>query len=351
MEKKLPITYPPITTYLSHGYNLSALMNYEEFLPWFYSNYIQLKCLKELTQELDCDLNFYFPDGLDYLQRIPFVKTQFIFKDIMSYWRCNVSDFFKNIINEGYYICTFVDEYYIPSKILFQKKHNSHRIFIYGFDDELEIFNICGWDINQVFNINEIVKYKDLSAAFGSDHNTDILLSRRGTLCFKLDNNYFKSHQYNFDIKYVYRILNEYLLSYNTSENFCMYYNRLDPAKYSLGMNVYNDFNNYLKKLADNQAKASRIAAHAIWEHKKCMLMRISYLKKMKYISENSMYENSYLEIERKASICRNLMLKYQLTSDSSIIFSMMNLIRNIENEERYLLEQLIEDIKYTNNV
>jgi len=349
MKKILPIKYPPITTYLSHGYNLSALMNYEEFLPWFYTNYIHLKCLKELTQELVCDLNFYFPDGLDYLQRIPFVKSQLLYKDIMSVLGCNIVSFLKDAISEGYYICTFVDEYYIPGKYIYQKKNNSHRILIYGFDDDLNIFNACGWE-NQVFRIDEIVSYNDFSAAFESDHNKDILLSNRGTLCFKIENNFYNVHQYKLDIGYIYQALNEYLFSKNTSENFGVYSNKLDSTKYSFGMNAYNEFINYLHKLVDKQANPSHIAVNIIWEHKKCMLLRINYLKEMGYIT-NNIVVNSYKEVEKKAQICRNLMLKYLMLKDNSQINKMINLIGIIKSEEWNLLVSLLEDIKHTNSI
>ena len=350
MIKKLPIIKPPINTYLSHGYYLSAMMNYKEFLPWFHSNYIHLKCLKELTQELVCDLNFFFPDGLDYLQSVPFIKKQFIFQDILSYFNYDIVNFIKTVISEGYYICTFVDEYYIQSKYLYQKEHNSHRILLYGFDDELNIFNICGWNKNGIYSINELVSFNDFAAAFQSKYNEDILLSKRGIFCFKLDVSYFESHQYKLDIEYVYREINDYLASNNVSEKFGMYHNKLDPEKYSFGIGVYNDFNKYLHKLVDNEANASNIAVHAIWEHKKCMLMRINYLKEMKLISDDGIV-NEYKEIEKKAYQCRSLMLKYRSHKEENIIRRMLNLIRIIENEERNLLEKLLYDIKSTNSI
>jgi len=129
-----------------------------------------------------------------------------------------------------------------------------------------------------------------------------------------------------------------------------MYYNKLDPEKYSFGIGVYNDFNKYLHKLVDNEANTSNIAVHAIWEHKKCMLMRINYLKEMKLISDVGIV-NEYKEIEKKAYLCRNLMLKYHAQKEENIIHRMINSIMIIENEERNLFEKLLYDIKSTNSI
>ena len=58
--KKLPIKRPPIIGYQYFAYPLAVIFNYNDCLPWFYCNFIQLRCLKDLHEYKDISLGFFF---------------------------------------------------------------------------------------------------------------------------------------------------------------------------------------------------------------------------------------------------------------------------------------------------
>ncbi len=44
MRRLLPLSTPPLMGYLHHAFPLSILAGKRPFLPWLYSQYIQLSC-------------------------------------------------------------------------------------------------------------------------------------------------------------------------------------------------------------------------------------------------------------------------------------------------------------------
>ena len=57
-SKRLPVSYPMITTYTQHAHLLSILTHYECAHPWIFSNYIQLFINKDYKHHWGY---FYFP--------------------------------------------------------------------------------------------------------------------------------------------------------------------------------------------------------------------------------------------------------------------------------------------------
>ena len=119
---------PPIMGYLHHAYLLSIAMNYPDLIPWYYSNYIQLYYFATSTNKIDFYVNF------SIFEKCPFLTYEYIDKETV------INNDYISIINSylsnGYYLCTHLDEFYIPGKGSYKKSTFNHECLIYGCDDE-----------------------------------------------------------------------------------------------------------------------------------------------------------------------------------------------------------------------
>ncbi|WP_010500871.1 hypothetical protein [Paenibacillus elgii] len=58
---QLPLQPPPIKGFLRWAYTLSITHNYEETLPWYYTNFIQMSCTKHFLEKRRTFFFDFFP--------------------------------------------------------------------------------------------------------------------------------------------------------------------------------------------------------------------------------------------------------------------------------------------------
>lgn len=129
--KQLPFKTPPIIGYQSYAFPLGIAANHNNYLPWFYSNYIQLKCASNFFQRRD--LWFDFLDGNVY-GRIPFLEYDCYVKDDFSNSYGDLVDFIIESVNKNSYIYTVVDLFYIPNTFGYQQSHFTHDTLVLGYN-------------------------------------------------------------------------------------------------------------------------------------------------------------------------------------------------------------------------
>ena len=111
-EKHLPIAVSPISCLQYLSYPLNILANDDDYLPWFYSNYIQLIWNKDLSPLL----TFYYHGDVPDCRNILWIDYQDFHKNIFALNNIDICSFIVNSINEGWYFYTSYDEFYIPDK-------------------------------------------------------------------------------------------------------------------------------------------------------------------------------------------------------------------------------------------
>ena len=124
MKKTLPIATPPVIGYLHHAYPLSILANWTAYLPWFYSNYIQLYCpqnLQNLRRNRTLKFNFYRrPDQRFSIS--PYLKVQFLDRDLIYNSSKDIVPFIVACIDKGYYVQPTVNEWFLSTSPAYQKR-------------------------------------------------------------------------------------------------------------------------------------------------------------------------------------------------------------------------------------
>jgi hypothetical protein len=274
VKNVLPLYETPIAGYLHHAFPLSIMPGHPDFQPWFYSNYIQLYCSKDFTQ-LDCPLNFYFYQDYNHY---PLLECNRFNRELLGE-KWNFYQAIQHAIDKGYYIVCFVDEFYIPGSRFFSKAHVSHDLMIYGYDTEHHTLHIAGF-LDHKYSTSTIA-FEDFHEAFLHADWNDLEYVK-----------YFYLIKRNEDVSYAFNIeltihsLEDYL-SADTRSHTTFFYSYKPIA---FGVDVYTYLVKSVKDATERQGTADIRPIHILWEHKKIMADRLSYLVRQHYISQKDLY-------------------------------------------------------------
>jgi hypothetical protein len=324
---------PLIYGRLHHAYPLSIITSHEETMPWFFSNFIQLSCLKNIHPQNTLDMNFLWDDGRFYLNSCPWIN----YLDIPEsfFYHCiqkNIVDFIISTIDTEGYVYLHVDEFYIPEKYSYQKRSYPHCNFIFGYNKDEKVFYTLGYDSLERFKIIQ-TPFSDLEKSF--------------TNCppdFRLDVLYFigQGSTYDFDFDLIRGYIQDYLSSQNSLVKFKTQTNLIYEDKNCVfGMAVYNQLKVYLSSLIEEKAELDVRNLHILWEHKVVMKERFMFMK-ANLKGDFSNYIKCYEEIENKALIQRCKFLKYSLSKKTKEIISILKGLEEMKDAEEQLLTSFL---------
>ncbi len=329
---ELEMTKPPVTCYLHHAYPLTAAMAHKDFYPWFFSNYIQL----EYNQDIHA-LNFFtcvicgnciYVPILDY----KILDLEFLFKS-----NTNIIDFIINSIDMGYYVTTYLDQYFVPDRTLFQKKHIRHEEMILGYDSVKELFKIVGYNSRGIYSKSNI-SFSEFEASYInsiSKTNDVILFKAKDSMSYK--------PSFEFDIINVKNLLKDYLLSKDTTDNLRIIGN--PKSGYVYGIQVYKGIIKYIQLANENNNPCDIKIPYLLWEHKKAMVSRIEYLIENKYLASSNELLTAHIGLQHDAERVKNMILKYNVTYDKKLIETTINSLQQMYNKEIVLIEDLLNKL------
>lgn len=340
--KRLSVTMPPIVGLHYHAYPLSVAFNYEKFLPWFYCHYIQVFCSK----------NFSEPNGSSWLNfvsfdlwnnGIPFISDNHLLdRQSIVDNKIDIVNYVINYTNRGWYTYVEVDDFYIPFRNAYQKYRQPHDLFIFGYDINNKTFDVAGFNSEDEFSYDKL-SFEDFEKAYHYN-DSNICDIDTGSFNFIRTFKVLDDWEYEFDLKLFVELLDDYINSIDTTEKFRMYRTPANARVY--GMEVYQVLKEYYKLLLRNEIEFDIRPIHLLWEHKKCMSLRIKYIVDTGLVANlNSAYDD-YREIEQKLLNARNLMLKYEVTNDAKSLTKIISILEEVENEERKQLIGIQEKIK-----
>lgn len=322
---KLPIAESPVKGLQYLAYTLGILLNYEECLPWFHSNYIQLTWSSDFTSPLT-----FFPN---WFSTNPWLDVQVFKKDIIKSNHINIHNLIKNCIDCRIYFYASFDEFYVPHRSAYGKSHFHHDFLIYGYDSIQKEYILLGYTDKQIIETTKISFTQFEEAFFLNAVGTENvhLISKK------------EDFKYDFDLQLVYEMLDDYLNSRNSSERGRMYGNILTNRVF--GLDIYKYLREYFELLIKSNIHWDIRALHILYEHKKCMVLRLEYLYNNNYIDDHSYLYDNYKYIENKTLEMRNLQLKYIITHDKSYLSKIVNTLFEIEQKEKKLLENLLDKV------
>lgn len=339
MIKELQVCDPEIKALQYHAYPLSVIGSHKHFNPWFYSQYIQLYCNDNSSDDFFLDFFTYtYYAASNVLMDVYKVPREF-----MSNKNLTIIDFIEESLKSDYYITFHLDEYYLTDRSAYGEVHNCHDILISGFNNKNKMFMASGYDRNMNY-VHNYVSYQEIELGFNNvqfiDWQDDSKFRDVFLLKIKNEEKLVFDDVLNLNLLKIY--LNDYLHGHNSSERGLLFDK---PIKgYKFGINTFTEFKKVLLALEESTTDIFPIikAIHLIFEHKKIMKNRIKYLEDLLIMPPEFNLSKQYEEVEKKSLLIKNLILKYHLKKQKEILISIVDLLDQLSTEEVVILSTLL---------
>lgn len=332
-EKELKIVEPIIKNYQRDAYPLLAMAaKGDEYLPWVYSNFVQLMInLDEFENEnkfrvMYCNQYAGFQS--------PFLETMKIKQSYFKLFDVDICDFIFQNINNGFYVMMSIDKYYIPNTSAYSKKHKQHDILIYGYQsNELKTLGYGHEGIFEKINVS----CNCFRSAFEN---------------LKIKNNWWNDLmymfrckdkiKYEFNLKLFKHLLWDYLNGENTAaytqEEFAQTYKDI----FAFRLDIYPYYEQYLRSLEKGRGYYDYIPMHLQVEHKKIIWESIKYLEYKNIISPNMNLSNWYREkVKLRFELFLRLFIKSKLSNDIRYLKSIIREMGEVVQNEKEILKSL----------
>lgn len=325
-RKLLPLAEPRILGYLHHSYVLSVMGNCANFADWFHSNYVQL-----FDDYLTGGLNFYEHDFTRMRQ--PLLSHHSMCIDAFKAGGYDIVEFAKHCMNEDYYFYTFVDEGQIPGKWAYKAKTSfPHEIMVFGYDDEAKQFHAVGFSDKMQYE-KYTIPYESFAQGFDRLEMTAAYMNNIHLL--KPDH----AAEYPFMPGHVIRMLEDYVLSRNTSERYGLI---RAPFRSAFGMACYDFLIEYFERVIAGKAELKVNSLHVLWEHKKCMVDRVQYMQRQHGLLQD--FDLKPLqEIERFAYKTRDELIVFSITNDAKCFRNIVKNLAQLREKEAPALGLLLD--------
>lgn len=245
----------------------------------------------------------------------------------------NYLDIIKQMLGEGFYVVyTGVDDYYLPNKSWYGTRHMYHDGIICGYDVVEGTFSIAAYDINWVFRLISVPIDCFVQAV-------ESAMSEN-----------------------VYGIFTAYRVKANTVvdldegeilENLKTYMDS-DFEKYPVGAAgsawgcvVHKYLALYVDMLRDGKIPYDKMdwrILRPVWEHKKCMLMRIQKVEQK--LGWNSELSDAYAPIVDKANRVRMAYAMYHRKRRDSMLDGIRNDLLDVGKMDRQLVGEFIDKLE-----
>lgn len=328
MYKELELNdKPPVSCYQHHAYALGILGCSEECAIWLCNYYVQLIYCPDLGIN---SFNFL----VEFLTHQNAFICESVNDDLINYLKLDKKTIVKHAIDCNKYVWFCFDEYSIPDRALYQKKHFVHDCLLYGYNEEREEFKIFGYN-NTGKCVTSVIKYDEFDRSKPS-----------------LIKTVQKNPEYEFvlDIRFIIESLEKYL---NIREEFtldliayqCNYFhvkNSFEPC--FCGMEAVERWKNMIVDEINMKEYIDLRPFSVFYEHKKIMCIRMSYISKK--IQELQKYIEAVESIERNARILINLALKYNVDKKSITFQRIIKQIDEIVEKEKSILCVIVNILK-----
>jgi hypothetical protein len=339
--KELPIKQPILASYPFHAHLHTILSSVEESLPWIYSNYIQLVTY-DIYNTSRPWFDYYILDMPNSFNYCPWLKRDsIIYNDSLFLFGKNISEFTIELIRSDYYVIIGLDDFYIHSHPSYNKKHFLHEYLFSGYDLNNSTFIFSGNLENYKYTSSKM-NFSTLEQAFNGNNRG--VLDEPAIIRIRLIKIDKKDNDFVFQLPIVINLLEDYLLSKDTSERYkYLETSNLFKGKY-YGLQTYGCLIEYLQSLRKDDYLDIR-PFYIIWEHKKLMLKRIQFLYSQKYLHGTNEIYDQYCNVVKSSNILLNLALKYNISKKFEIILKLVTLIKSLITSEVDILNTLLEKI------
>ena len=331
-KKRLPINpHPPIVGYTV--YPLAIVAAHDAYLPWFYSQHIQVFCPPDFPENLSAKFDFY-RHPLSRQNPCPLLNTFWLHRSHCTDAYGAITPFLIQQLDEDRYIQLYANEFHIPDRGKYLKTHYTHALLIFGYDLERGDFDILGYNRQGNFAPSKIA-FEHLEIAFQRIHYLPERMETVGLFAYNPD------ALFEFDLHLAIDALEDYVFSRNTSERFRM---MAPPIDGLFGIETYRELITRCERCHPSRFDIRPL--HILWEHKKCMLGRIRYMETRGHIDPSDGFSNGYEQIEDMAQIVRMMALKLRASHNTTLLVRLMARLEHLAQCEVNLLGCLLESLR-----
>jgi hypothetical protein len=308
---------PLISTYNYYASITSIFAEEDGIWPWFYSSCIQY-CYDEKH-------DWFFFENHNLLDTCEYLERTKISRELASKGWDTVIQLLMDAIDNGNYCYFLINRYYLPGSIDYQKNHGSHEIFVYGYDKEKKIVYYAD-HLSSGKYIKTTCTFDEMDKAYNLIPTDDWIY-----ICM------YKKIPRDYDcvnMDYVKKSL-ECLLEGKPSIETptgtpwwnCTY-----------GISIYDIL---IKKLEISHHLDKR-PYHLLWEHKKCMTLRLEYMIKQGLIRPQTDILEEYTLLEKDYLTLRNIALKYNLSQNEKLRDKLISLVGDYKEREQLAASRLL---------
>ena len=284
------------------------------------------------------DFYFPFPYELRSIDSCKWILTQKIHRDVIDGKWESIINFIIDSINSNNYVHTNINYFYVPLGPIYNKVHYNHDILIFGYDlDEKVLYVSDFFDMGKYSY--EKISFLDFGRAYSSysiAENMDYLYSMVCLYKINLKCDYVFSLENisNSISSYLYSSIPEYWNNYNSD-------NRKDIV---FGMEIYTTLKSYITRVKSSCDSDIDIRPfYMLYDHKKIMVLRVKYLYEHEYYKN---YNNQNIigltKIESQTKNVVYLLIKYNISKNNNILDKVINMLNNLENDEKNILKQYV---------
>ncbi len=335
-RKVLPIAEPDITSYAHLSYSLSVMHTDEKCLDWVYSNFVQLNII-DTNNTLFMD--YFSPTVYDHPIPVFYGKSHLNRNLILRNYE-RFGDFLRESIDDGRYVSTYVDDYYIPGTVAYQNRSYPHGILVYGYDDDSRQFLVTGYLSNQTYG-HTTVDYDRIEPAFKELQLPDESHYTNFTHLFKLNHKY----GYDFSLEWVMDQLEEYSLGKSSIWRWEGFHG-IDNSRRVWGIEIYDELIRRIREQMEGTFILDHRPFHIVWEHKRMMNKRIAYMARKDYYVCSPEVTEGYAHLERMAATSRNQILKYWMTKDNRRLEDLIKQLNHLKSEEALINERMLQEYR-----
>jgi len=323
-----------INCYLSNAYFLCIILAYENMLPWFFENYTQLYFCPEKSMRNSNDLEIFLDFYGGWTEPRKILQCDCINRNVLE--DTDILEYIESSIREGFYLYTYIDEFYTINR---QELHNSHDIFVYGFDKSKSEIMVIGFDNKYNFT-DYCISYSTFRKAFVSGIQIARKTDKRNgeDYCRLIRPSFKENEKYLFNKDNFLSLLNDYLHSINTANkiitedpNYALY----KSHKNIFGISVYEKIIQYLSSVINLQINIDYRPLHTLYEHKSIMYKRLQFIFSQYNIIDRNNYIKQCMDLEIECNTLRLLCIKYNINKKPKIINTMIEKLvkqKEIEN-------------------
>lgn len=302
-----------------------------------YENFIHYRIEKSYVQgEMVLDCHFSEEFSSIGVKKIPIDLLLDLSSDFISF--CKIS------IDRDFYLFIPIECSEISNYSVYKAKKIPHHIFVYGYDDEQQLF-LCA----EFFSFSnkrysfEPVSYQEMEEAFFSlQSQVTSEMMRKEHLQWKKDIELLYSlvdHKDKFTIQRIQCGLHYYLDKRDCDGNK----DYIKDVYY--GVAIYDLLEEYINELIKEDYQSFDIRCFTlVLFHFRYLRLQAEFIKKNYDCDENHQNEfvNNFLELENYAQFFLNLAIKYKIVRKITILKRILKMIKYLKDKDIEILNQYI---------